>query len=214
MKLLTVLIFAATALCHGGSKTMPNGLTWEQWHMIEEHGLDQFDSDTIFKLHDLRNSGQWNDKDILNLYGLLHQLVGDGSGMGTHNHENEQFSESDRQMVVKTILDLIDTNHDGEISLDEFKAFHKSGKKLPDLGFGQGHHLDFEEEYEQHHWLKYHADSDPDVLIKHKEDIEHELLHHEHEIDESHNDNLGLRKITNSFLSNINVNNVSPKYLI
>ena len=52
---------------------------------------------------------------------------------------------------------------------------------------------------------------DPDVLVKHKEDIEHELLHHEHEIEETH-DKSGVRDITGSWLSKVREFNIPNKY--
>lgn len=217
MKWILILLLVGIAVGHGDHGTnsnKPNHLNWEQWHMIEEHGLDVYDADTIFKLHDLSDNGEWSHRDVLNLYGLLRELiVGDGSGMGEHDHSHEQFTQQDKDKVISTVFGMIDSNKDGIISLQEFKDFKQLGNSLPDLGYGQGHHLDFESEYEEHHWLKYHQNEDPDVLIKHKEDIEHELLHHEHEIDLSHDDNLQLRQTFNHHLSNIRLYNLAPKYL-
>lgn len=214
MNLLLVLVLAGVALAHGNhDSTKPSNLNWEQWHMVEEHGLDVYDGDTLFKIHDLTNSGEWSKNDILNLYGLLRELiVGDGSGMGQHDHSQEVFTQENKDEVVNTILDLIDSNKDGKVSLEEFREFYKKGNKLPDFGYGQGHHLDFESEYEEHHWLEYHQDQDPDVLVKHKEDIEHELLHHEHEIDVSHDENIDRRETFKNYLSKVRLQNLTPKY--
>ena len=81
------------------------------------------------------------------------------------------------------------------ISQAEWLKFYENGGRLPDLGYGPGHHLGFEEEYEEHHWRKYHANDDPDVKIKHKEDIEHELLHHQQEIEETHDRSSRLKNL-------------------
>lgn len=209
MKLSVIVGLAAFASGHGaGVRTKPDGLSWEQWHMVEEHGLDVYDDSTMFKLHDLTGTGQWTRNDILNLYGLLRESVGDGSGMGSWS---EGATDADKDNVYNSILEVMDTNKDGQVSLEEFKNYKKKNL-LPDFGFGQGHHLDFESEYEDHHWIEHHQGQDPDVLIKHKEDIEHELLHHEHEIHESHESNLKEREALKSYLSNINLENLPVKY--
>ncbi|KAG2734892.1 hypothetical protein G9P44_002898 [Scheffersomyces stipitis] len=209
---LIVAIFA-----HGSHdnaiKQKPEHLTWQNWHMLEEHGLNTYDADSFFRLHDLQAKNSWSRSDILNLYGLLREhVVGDGSGMGEHDHNKEVISDEAKEHVVKSILKLLDADQDGEVSIQEWRDFTHNGGQLPDFGYGQGHHLDFESEYEEHHWKKYHAQNDPDVLIKHKEDIEHELLHHEHEIEESHMDHPELRKITDNFNSNIRLENLAFKY--
>ncbi|ODV96328.1 hypothetical protein PACTADRAFT_49691 [Pachysolen tannophilus NRRL Y-2460] len=166
----------------------PNGLTWQQWHMQSEHGLDEYDSNSVFKLHDLRNKNSLNSDDILKLYGLYRdEVVGSGNGMGSHDN-SEGISENLKKDVISKILYLMDTNNDGEVSLEEWQQYSKDGKEFPDMNVGVGHHLSFEEEYEQHHWNKYHAKDDPDVNTVHREDIEHELLHHEHELEHGHNE--------------------------
>ncbi|ODV79133.1 uncharacterized protein CANTADRAFT_32897, partial [Suhomyces tanzawaensis NRRL Y-17324] len=159
---------------HGAIKERPKGLSWEKWHMLEEHRIDQFSAEVFFTMHD-RGSG-WGRDEILNLYGIK-ETPGDGSGMG---EGKTVISEQEKDYVVNTILNLMDTDNDQRVSLAEWKAYVG---ELPDFGYGQGHHLDFEAEYEEHHWKLYHANDDPDVKIKHKEDIEHELLHHEMEIE-------------------------------
>lgn len=191
--LITILSVISSIRAHSGElKThetnlkdnVPEGLTWQQWHMKEEHNLDLADSETFFNLHDFRNSGSLNKDDILKLYGLARdEVVGDGDGMGSHD-DSEGISQALKDEVVAKILYLMDSNNDGEVSKEEFLKYANNGaNEFPDVGVGIGHHLDFEEEYERHHWDKYHAKDDPDVKIVHLEDIEHELLHHEHEIE-------------------------------
>ncbi|CAH6722647.1 protein Ssp120p [[Candida] jaroonii] len=193
--------------------TKPAGMSWQDWHMLEEHNVDEYDAITFFKIHDLDGKSTWNKQDILNLYGLARDtIVGDGSGMGDHEHGHEIITEDAKQHVISTILKLIDSDGDGEISAQEFVDYISSGKTLPDFGYGQGHHLDFESEYEEHHWNKYHKDQDPEVLIKHKEDIEHEMLHHEHEIEESHNLSPNIRDITKDYQSPLKIENLPNKF--
>ncbi|VVT56230.1 uncharacterized protein SAPINGB_P004905 [Magnusiomyces paraingens] len=156
--------------------------SWQAWHMREEHALDSFDSASFFTLHDLDGSGTWTPNDILNLYGLLNdKMVGAGDGMGEHK-ESKEIPQATKDLVLKTVLEMVDTDGDGVISQEEWRKFSEEDKKLlPDFGLGPGHHGDYEYEYEVHHWLKYHAKDDPDVKIVHKEDIEHENLYHAQE---------------------------------
>ncbi|MCP8717776.1 MAG: hypothetical protein M5F18_00570 [Asgard group archaeon] len=191
-------------------KVKPDDLSWQDWHMKEEHGLDEYDGKTFFLLHDLDNSGLIGAKEILNLYGLVHKIiVGDGSGMG---QENIEVTPELQDEVVQNVLLLIKHSNPDGISQDEWLEFYNNGGKLPDFGYGSGHHLGFEEEYEEHHWNKYHANEDPDVKIKHKEDIEHELLHHKQEIEETHDRSTQLKDFTKNYVSPINIDNLRPKY--
>lgn len=182
--------------------------------MKEEHQLDDFDAASFFTLHDLQSKGYWNAEDILFVYGLTREtVVGDGSGMGEHDHE-ETITQEVKDKVVKKVLSLLDANSNGEITRDEWLLYNQDGGHLPDFGIGPGHHLDFEAEYENHHWNKYHKDNDPDVHIKHKEDIEHEILHHEHEIEETHTLNPGIREMAKNFVSPVKIGNIPAKYLV
>jgi hypothetical protein len=63
-------------------------------------------------------------------------------------------SQERRTEIANEILHLIDSDKDGIISRVEFEEFIHSGKTLPDLGTGPGHHGDDEYEYEIHHWEK------------------------------------------------------------
>lgn len=161
----------------------PTGMDWEEWHMSHEHQLDNYTPEQFFALHDIKKKGYLDRNDILSLYGLdRREVIGKGDGMGQHD-ESEEIDENLSERVVNFIMRLLDVNDDSKILQSEYLDFAKTGKKFPDLGVGVGHHSDFELEYEIHHWNKYHKDKDPNVRIVHKEDIEHELLHHEHEIE-------------------------------
>lgn len=219
MKIGFLLLLAVVAAhgSHSGHdetpKNPPPGLLWQNWHMLEEHKMNSYDTESFFTLHALKDPKVWTPLDILNLYGLLRELViGDGSGMGRHDHGQEGITKEAKDHVVAEILRLVDINNDGKITLGEWRDFTENGGVLPDFGYGQGHHLDFELEYEEHHWKEYHQNDDPDIKIKHKEDIEHELLHHEHEMEESHDANPGLRDTTRHFLSPVRLENVPEKY--
>ncbi|CAN6631822.1 hypothetical protein TRVA0_013S01486 [Trichomonascus vanleenenianus] len=156
----------------------PGEASWQVRHMKEEHMIDSFDALSFFTLHDSDGSNTWTTNDIINLYGLLkEQVVGDGTGMGKHE-QTEGIPQATKDFVLKTVLDMIDTDRDGVITLEEWRVFTQKGGELPDFGLGPGHHGDYEYEYEVHHWMTHHAKDDPDVKNVHPEDIEHERLYH------------------------------------
>ena len=214
MRVLLLAMCLLMSVANGSiSQQRPKELSWEQWHMKEEHNLDNYDDIAFFELHDLDGSGSWGQKEILSMYGLaLENVVGDGSGMGDHDHSKERVTKIERDRVVSSVLELLDRNKDGRVTLEEWQQFRAEKKNLPDFGYGSGHHLDFEQEYEQHHWNKYHKLNDPEVKIKHKEDVEHDLLHHEHEMESTHDQEPEVRKIALKFQSDINLANLMPKF--
>lgn len=214
--MLKSLVFLLAAVyAHGGHETptRPQELSWQEWHMKEEHQVDHFDAQAFFRMHDIQNKGYWLPQDVLYVYGLSREeVVGDGSGMGEHSQE-EIITQEAKNKVTDVVMGLLDKNHDGRVTMEEWVDFASSKGVLPDFGYGPGHHLDFENEYETHHWNKYHRDQDPDVHVKHKEDIEHELLHHDHEIEGTHGDDPMVREAAKNFLSAIKTKNVPAKYL-
>ncbi|KAG0683900.1 hypothetical protein C6P42_005308 [Pichia californica] len=157
--------------------------SWERWHMAHEHEMTDFTPEAFFQIHAVSDPKLITRNDILRMYGLQREeVVGQGDGMGDHDN-SENISPELKSKIVDTVLGMIDRDHNGVIEMSEYLDFCKNGGEFPDFGIGPGHEYDFEEEYEKHHWLKYHAEEDPDVKIMHKEDIEHELLHHFHEIE-------------------------------
>jgi hypothetical protein len=60
----------------------------------------------------------------------------------------------------------------------------QAGKRLPDFGYGPGHHGDIEYEYEIHHFEKYHSEDSTEEELNHPEDIEHFKLHDEMDLAE------------------------------
>lgn len=194
----------------------PTGMSWEEWHMSHEHQMDKYTPEQFFALHDIRKKGYMDRSDVLSLYGLdRREVVGTGDGMGQHD-ESEQVDDEMAQRVVNVIMRLLDVNDDSKILQSEYLEFAKMGHKFPDLGVGVGHHSDFELEYEIHHWNKYHKDADPDVKNVHKEDIEHELLHHEHEIEHEESVQRGSSRgtvITDDELeSRIDIKNIPDRF--
>ncbi|CCH46587.1 putative secreted protein [Wickerhamomyces ciferrii] len=189
----------------------PDGLTWEEWHMKQEHGLDEYDAESFFTLHDSKNKNYLDADDILNAYGLNRdEVVGKGDGLGSHD-DSEGISKETKDQIVKAILKMMDANTDDKITKEEYLKFANKGGKFPDLGVGVGHHGDFEYEYEVHHWNKYHKDQDPDIKNIHKEDIEHELLHHEHEIEHEVDTSVG-KWTDEQFEQYIKLQNIPKKF--
>lgn len=210
---MRLVFLALLAFCAAHTPVRPEGLTWQAWHMKEEHNMDSFDALSFFALHDLQNKGYWTANDILYVYGLSREaVVGDGSGMGEHDHQ-ETIAQLVKGEVVKAVLALLHADSQGRVAKASWVDFSNGGGVLPDFGTGPGHHMDFEAEYENHHWNKYHRDHDPDVHVKHKEDIEHELLHHAHEIEETHGQDPNARKMGQNFASPVKVHNIPKKYL-
>ncbi|CDO95879.1 unnamed protein product [Kluyveromyces dobzhanskii CBS 2104] len=170
------------------------GLSWEEWHMKDEHGIAEYTPEQFFDLHDLGGKGYFDATDIITMYGLHRDFtVGKGDGMG-QNDESQKIDKELRDRAVKVVMALLDVDDDTRITRKEYLSFASNGNKFADLGVGVGHHGDFETEYETHHWNKYHKDQDPDIKNVHKEDVEHELLHHEHEVESVEDGPVGAAK--------------------
>lgn len=116
--------------------------SWIERHMAEEHHAGDFDAASFFALHDFDADGTWEPQEILRTYGLM-------------DDSNKHVTPARRDEIVREILGLIDADHDGVVSRDEFVHFvDVKGRTLPDVGTGPGHHGDDEYEYEIHHWEK------------------------------------------------------------
>jgi hypothetical protein len=72
---------------------------------------------------------------------------------------------------VRKVLELFDKDRSGSISFAEFLVADAHGIKLPDFGYGPGHHGDDEYEYEIHHFEKFHGDDTTEEDLTHPEDI-------------------------------------------
>jgi hypothetical protein len=91
-------------------------------------------------------------------------------------------TDAEKATVVTKVLELFDTDHSSTVSSAEYTGALARGVKLPDLGYGPGHHGDDEYEYEIHHWEKYHSGDDfKEEDLTHPEDIEHFKKHDEEE---------------------------------
>ncbi|GCE99321.1 hypothetical protein ZYGM_003167 [Zygosaccharomyces mellis] len=194
----------------------PKGLSWEKWHMQHEHKLDHYTPEHFFDLHDEGGKGYLSREDILALYGMnRNEVIGSGDGMGYHDN-SEQLDQGVGDRITRFIMQLLDVDDDSKITREEYVNFARRGGNFPDLGVGVGHHADFELEYEIHHWNEFHKDKDPNVDVIHKEDIEHELLHHEHEVEHEKSTQRGASRSTvitdDELESRINLEIIPKKY--
>ncbi|TGJ87200.1 hypothetical protein E0Z10_g1534 [Xylaria hypoxylon] len=153
---------------HDQKPIVPDDANWMVKHMAEEHHISNFDPSSFFTLHDFNSNGRWEVDEILRTYGLM-------------DDSNKDVPLSKRDEYQRQLLNLLDTNGDGLVSRNEFMSFIASGKALPDLGTGPGHHGDDEYEYEIHHWEKYHDDNTRIEDLNHPEDIAHFRKHDEME---------------------------------
>jgi hypothetical protein len=130
-----------------------------------------WDPRSFFTLHDFNSDGIWQGEEILRTYGL-------------YDDSNKHITPERRGQILDELMSLMDTDGDRAVSAEEFVLFIVSGKTLPDMGTGPGHHGDYEEEYEKHHWEQYHSEDSPDEELNHPEDIEHFKKHEEMEAEQ------------------------------
>ncbi|KAH7039948.1 uncharacterized protein B0I36DRAFT_309656 [Microdochium trichocladiopsis] len=171
--IITTAGLFSVALAHGdhsGSQKPMVGADadWMTVHMAEEHHMQSFDPESFFMLHDFDSNGRWEPSEILRTYGL-------------EDESNRDITQSRRDEIQAHLMGMLDANRDGTVTRDEFVQFIKSGKTLPDMATGPGHHGDDEYEYEIHHWEKYHGDDTTIEDLTHPEDIEHFKKHEEME---------------------------------
>ncbi|KAK5095022.1 hypothetical protein LTR70_007152 [Exophiala xenobiotica] len=171
MKLATSIIAASACLhtviahgSHGSANEEPKPDDWALWHLEEEHHISNFDAASFFTLHDFNNDGIWTEDEIRRTYGMDDASLKDIPG--------EQKTDA-----VKQVLSLFDPEGNGRITRLQFAKYSMDGNKLPDFGFGPGHHGDIEYEYEIHHFEKFHGSDTTEEDLVHPEDIEHFRMH-------------------------------------
>ncbi|THY36612.1 hypothetical protein D6D01_00280 [Aureobasidium pullulans] len=164
--LALVFLGALNVSAHGGHEQAPVAADadWATRHMAEEHHINSFDAGSFFNLHDYDSSGTWTPDDIRKTYGL-------------RDESTKDLPEEKKEEVVRKILDLFDKDKSGTVSFAEFLVADAHGIKLPDFGYGPGHHGDDEYEYEIHHFEKYHGDDTTEEDLTHPEDIVHFRKH-------------------------------------
>ncbi|KAG5971576.1 hypothetical protein E4U55_001163 [Claviceps digitariae] len=165
---LISLALVELVVSHGSHSQKPvvsSDATWMDKHMAEEHHIDTWDTGSFFALHDYNSDGSWQGEEMMRTYGLM-------------DPSNKDMPEDKKHELLQQLLRLLDRDHDGVVSGDEFADFMGRGGTLPDLGTGPGHHGDDEYEYEIHHWEKYHDENTRLEDLTHPEDVEH-FKHHE-----------------------------------
>lgn len=100
---------------------------------------------------------------------------------GLDDQSNAGVSEDKKQQAVREVFALFDPGRTGVITRDEWMRLISSGVRLPDLGYGPGHHGDIEYEYEIHHFEQFHGDDATEEELTHPEDIEHFRQHDQEE---------------------------------
>ena len=127
-----------------------------------------FSKGDVLAILRLQDDGWWEAEEILRTYGLM-------------DESNKDVPKSRRDEIERALMSLLDKDRDGLITREEFQAFIDSGRSLPDMQTGPGHHGDDEYEYEIHHWEKYHDENTQLEDLTHPEDIEHFRKHEEQE---------------------------------
>ncbi|RHZ73963.1 hypothetical protein CDV55_107698 [Aspergillus turcosus] len=157
------------ANAHGSHSSEQNPSSdWATRHMQEEHHIDSFDPGSFFTLHDYDSSGAWTPEEVRKTYGM-------------DDDSNSGLTEERKQQALREVFALFDTGNSGVITRDNWMRLISAGKRLPDLGFGPGHHGDIEYEYEIHHFERFHGEDAKLEDLTHPEDIEHFRRHDEEE---------------------------------
>ena len=98
-------------------------------------------------------------------------------------------SEQHKANAVRDVFALFDPEGTGVISYEQWMEHYgdedddddddkEDGMhRLPDFGFGPGHHGDDEYEYEIHHFEQFHGDGAREEDLTHPEDVEHFEMH-------------------------------------
>ncbi|KAH7320973.1 putative calcium ion binding protein [Stachybotrys elegans] len=156
---------------HAQKPVVPEGASWMEKHMAEEHHMAYWDNDSFFALHDYNSDGNWQRDEIMRTYGL-------------RDESNKNMAQTEKDRIINHLINIMDLNGDGVVSRNEWTDFVSEGKTLPDMGTGPGHHGDDEYEYEIHHWEKYHDENTKIEDLTHPEDIEHFKKHEQMEEEE------------------------------
>ncbi|KAK4574818.1 hypothetical protein LTR86_001660 [Recurvomyces mirabilis] len=181
---LGALALSAIAAAHGSHDqiVVAADADWATRHMAEEHHITSFDAGSFFNLHDYDSSNTWTFDDLMKTYGLKHEST---------NH----IAYAEKEKAINGVISLFDKDLSGTISFAEYTIGSGAGLKLPDLGFGPGHHGDDEYEYEIHHFEKFHGDGATEEELNHPEDIEHFRKHEELEAAQERQEQLDRMRI-------------------
>ncbi|GAA5898395.1 hypothetical protein JCM8208_006970 [Rhodotorula glutinis] len=172
---LAALFAAATlARAHGDHAEVEENpdATYAELHMAQEHHMDSFDIQAFFHLHDLNRDGVLDRNELESIYGVHHEKRRKGA-------KNLEVHTQQAIEIVDQVLDRLDTNRDGVLTMREFVAGGVGG--LPNFKGVEhlGHHYDAEGEYFLHHEERYHntPETQREEDYVHPEDIEHFMSH-------------------------------------
>ncbi|KAF8559911.1 hypothetical protein OG21DRAFT_1593949 [Imleria badia] len=172
------LLFVVLVAAHGdhndaGENAKLAGADYAIRHMASEHHIDSFDLESFFQLHDLNRDGIWDREEIEAIYGVHHVY-------SQKRSKDEIEHQKKADLVVDTVLKLMDKDGDGKVSPEEFEeAGFKGLPSFDEIG-AEGHHYDVESEFFLHHEEQFHStpETQTDASYNHPEDIEH-FSHHE-----------------------------------
>ncbi|GAA5898440.1 hypothetical protein JCM5296_000433 [Sporobolomyces johnsonii] len=174
-------LLAALARAHGDHAEVEENpdATYAELHMAQEHHMDSFDIQAFFHLHDLNRDGVLDRNELESVYGVHHEKRKKGAkSIEVHTQQAKD--------IVQAVLDRLDTNQDGVLTMREFVAGGVGG--LPNFKGVEhlGHHYDAEGEYFLHHEEKFHntPETQREEDYIHPEDIEHFMSHEQIEAEE------------------------------
>ncbi|SCV67869.1 BQ2448_5480 [Microbotryum intermedium] len=187
---LLLLLLASTAplfsptRAHGDDNehaiVIDGDATYAELHMAQEHHMDSFDIQSFFHLHDLNRDGILDVNELESIYGVHHDKAKKGSS-------SIQVHTAKAKQIVQEVLNRLDTDGDGYLTMREFVAGGVGG--LPNFKGVQhlGHHYDAEGEYFLHHEEMYHntPETQGEDSYIHPEDIEHFMAHDQIEQEEN-----------------------------
>ncbi|GAA5967392.1 hypothetical protein JCM11641_000532 [Rhodosporidiobolus odoratus] len=169
-----LLLVPDTTLAHGDHAEVDDNpdATYAELHMAQEHHMDSFDIQAFFHLHDLNRDGVLDRNEIESMYGVHHEKKRKGT-------KNLEVHTAQAREIVDKVLDKLDANRDGVLTMREFVAGGVGG--LPNFKGVEhlGHHYDAEGEYFLHHEEMYHntPETQTEESYTHPEDIEHFMAH-------------------------------------
>ncbi|KIY73421.1 hypothetical protein CYLTODRAFT_434295 [Cylindrobasidium torrendii FP15055 ss-10] len=179
LALLPILSASYSVLAHGGhnSPGPSDGETMQEYaekHMASEHHIEAFDVASFFQLHDLNRDGYWDKDEIEAVYGV-HHAYSQKVSFDDIGHQKKA------EHIVKVVLENLDKNNDGKITVEELEAVGLKGLPNFDHLGAEGHHYDIESEFFLHHEEQFHStpETQTDESYNHPEDIAH-FAHHEH----------------------------------
>ncbi|TNY24458.1 hypothetical protein DMC30DRAFT_413073 [Rhodotorula diobovata] len=142
---------ATLAAAHGDYAEVDENpdATYAELHMAQEHHMDSFDIQAFFHLHDLNRDGVLDRNELESIYGVHHEKRRKGA-------KNLEVHTQQATEIVDQVLDRLDQNRDGVLTMREFVAGGVGG--LPNFKGVEhlGHHYDAEGEYFLHHEERYH----------------------------------------------------------